>query len=392
MTTVEQLIAYSNTRHGLGIRVLAAKRPTKKSGIYIKEILANGLAQRDGRLKVFRKFFSSDYNRKDFVEVGDQILSINDQMTIGINRESAVNILRCAAATDQVRLYVRHFPSTFFSNEYQKLLFDEKFTDDDECEDTNDEEIHRIFSQNRSFDETYKKKSHLIREDYRQSIYNFSLNKNCRKRSDLSSNARQCLLNSKFRLNDLIELLKRTCPNLFFNEQTKQFELISFLNLNLNDRITLQDFEKDSSRFFGQSIDLLPTFDVKNNRNEKLICELKNQLSNCQQLINELNEKISTCEKSQRLAEEVEIEYENLLKYLYQQMSQLKFNQINQSKIIQQNQFFVQKLFFYLSNHENQSIDQQVLAQFKQQYQQISSSMNPQLSGDTHSIISDQIY
>ena len=109
-------------------------------------------------------------------------------------------------------------------------------------------------------------------------------------------------------------------------------------------------------------------------------------------MINELNEKISTCEKSQRLAEEVEIEYENLLKYLYQQMSQLKFNQINQSKIIQQNQFFVQKLFFYLSNHENQSIDQQVLAQFKQQYQQISSSMNPQLSGDTHSIISDQIY
>ncbi len=55
MTNTEELIVYSNSRNGLGIRVLGAKRPTHRSGIYIKQLLDDGLARRDGRLKV-KKF------------------------------------------------------------------------------------------------------------------------------------------------------------------------------------------------------------------------------------------------------------------------------------------------------------------------------------------------
>jgi hypothetical protein len=55
MTNTEELIVYSNSRNGLGIRVLGAKRPTNKSGIYIKQLLDDGLAKRDGRLRV-KKF------------------------------------------------------------------------------------------------------------------------------------------------------------------------------------------------------------------------------------------------------------------------------------------------------------------------------------------------
>lgn len=52
ITNTNELIVYTNSRNGLGIRVLGAKRPTNKSGIYIKQLLDDGLAQRDGRLKV----------------------------------------------------------------------------------------------------------------------------------------------------------------------------------------------------------------------------------------------------------------------------------------------------------------------------------------------------
>jgi len=52
MANTEELIVYSNSRNGLGIRILGAKRATNKSGIYIKQILDDGLAQKDGRLKV----------------------------------------------------------------------------------------------------------------------------------------------------------------------------------------------------------------------------------------------------------------------------------------------------------------------------------------------------
>lgn len=53
MANIEELIVYSNSRNGLGIRILGTKRATNKSGIYIRQILDDGLAQRDGRLKVY---------------------------------------------------------------------------------------------------------------------------------------------------------------------------------------------------------------------------------------------------------------------------------------------------------------------------------------------------
>lgn len=50
--TTDESIVYSNSRNGLGIRILGAKRATHKSGIYIKQLLEGGLAKQDGRLKV----------------------------------------------------------------------------------------------------------------------------------------------------------------------------------------------------------------------------------------------------------------------------------------------------------------------------------------------------
>ncbi len=61
MTNTDELIVYSNSRNGLGIRILGAKRATNKSGIYIKQILDDGLAQKDGRLKVKKKFSLCKY-------------------------------------------------------------------------------------------------------------------------------------------------------------------------------------------------------------------------------------------------------------------------------------------------------------------------------------------
>jgi hypothetical protein len=51
MTNTDELIVYSNSRNGLGIRILGSKRATNNTGIYIKQLLDDGLAQRDGRLK-----------------------------------------------------------------------------------------------------------------------------------------------------------------------------------------------------------------------------------------------------------------------------------------------------------------------------------------------------
>jgi hypothetical protein len=47
----DELIIFSNSRYGLGIQILGAKRPTNKSGIYVKQLLDCGLAQRDGRFR-----------------------------------------------------------------------------------------------------------------------------------------------------------------------------------------------------------------------------------------------------------------------------------------------------------------------------------------------------
>ena len=162
-------------------------------------------------------------------------------------------MLRSAAATNEVRLHVRHF-SPNLSNEYQKLLFDEKSTDDD------DEEIHRILnhnlnrnSNNNNNNNTHQNRSvtanHEIRmrrasrtlqqeqQQYRHSTYNPSFNdgKDYEERNiddrlfkglDVSHDALQSILNSRFKLIDLIDLLKKTHPKIFFNDYKRELQFI----------------------------------------------------------------------------------------------------------------------------------------------------------------------
>ncbi|CAF1244764.1 unnamed protein product [Rotaria sordida] len=73
-------------------------------------------------------------------EVDDQILSINDEIAIGINHKHVIHILRSATATNQVRFHVQHFFPPLLSNEYQQLLYDARSTEDD------DEDIHQVLN------------------------------------------------------------------------------------------------------------------------------------------------------------------------------------------------------------------------------------------------------
>ncbi|CAF3456357.1 unnamed protein product [Rotaria sp. Silwood1] len=399
MANIEELIVYSNSRNGLGIRILGAKRATNRSGIYIRQILDDGLAQKEGRLKI-----------------GDQILSINDEPCIGINREHAVNILRSAAATNQVRLRIKHFFPSSSSIEYQKLLHDEKSTDDDDDDDDN-HRYHNI-AQNRNnhitTNEVRMRKSsrrhrhHNNQQQHRHSAYNFTYDNNNNnneqqyennqllKGLDVSHDALQALLNSRFKLIDLVDLIKKTYPNLFSNDQKRELQFIEQLSENNTDgRITLKDFERQSSIILGERINLLvPFYSSSNNSSNKndseIIVELRHEIETCRATIDELETKIITCEKSQRLANELEVEYEDLLKYLYEQLRQYKINEINQLKQIRTNDQLIQKLFNYLSIYVNKPNDEHMLAQLKFEYEQ-QQQKTIQNSNDT-SIISTNKY
>ncbi|CAF4528985.1 unnamed protein product [Rotaria sp. Silwood1] len=379
---MDEIIVYSNSRNGLGIRILGAKRATNTSGIYIKQLLNDGLAQRDGRLKV-----------------GDQILSINDETSIGINRKQAVNILRSAASTNQVRLHVQHFIPSLSSSEYQQLLYDEKSTDDDN--DNNN--IHQILNynvnktdfHNRSLtteNEVRMRRSSrkYHQEQHRHSVVNLSFkNKNDYKEQitndqilsglDVSHDALQSLLNSRFKLIDLVDLLKKIYPKLLFNDQKQELLFIQQLSQTTSDdRITLKDFERQSSVILGEHINLLLPFyssskrssTRNNNNNNKHVVELHREIALFRSKINELKTKIINCEKTQRLSEQVEIEYEDLLKFIYEQLNQYKLNEQNQLKQIRTNQQLIEKLFNYLSIYINKSRDQHILSQLKHEYEQ----------------------
>ncbi|CAF1268402.1 unnamed protein product [Rotaria sp. Silwood1] len=382
MINMDEIIVYSNSRNGLGIRILGAKRATNTSGIYIKQLLNDGLAQRDGRLKV-----------------GDQILSINDETSIGINRKQAVNILRSAASTNQVRLHVQHFIPSLSSSEYQQLLYDEKSTDDDN--DNNN--IHQILNynvnktdfHNRSLtteNEVRMRRSSrkYHQEQHRHSVVNLSFkNKNDYKEQitndqilsglDVSHDALQSLLNSRFKLIDLVDLLKKIYPKLLFNDQKQELLFIQQLSQTTSDdRITLKDFERQSSVILGEHINLLLPFyssskrssTRNNNNNNKHVVELHREIALFRSKINELKTKIINCEKTQRLSEQVEIEYEDLLKFIYEQLNQYKLNEQNQLKQIRTNQQLIEKLFNYLSIYINKSRDQHILSQLKHEYEQ----------------------
>ncbi|CAF1309749.1 unnamed protein product [Adineta steineri] len=378
MTNTEELIVYANSRNGLGIRILGFKRATNKSGIYIKELLDNGLAQKDGRLKI-----------------GDQILSINDESSIGISREHAVNLLRSAAATNQVRFRVKHFFPQLSSVEYQKLLHDDKSTDDDDDNHrAHNTSQNKNNNNNPTLNESRTKKSsrrhhrqqqqqHNHDQSDRYSTYNVAYENNKReqqesnKQMNISNDALQALLNSRFKLIDLVDLLKKIYPKLFSNNQKRELQFIEQLSeTNTDGRITLKDFERQSSVLLGERINLLVPFfsssaQSSNPTNDtELILELRREISSCRTTIDDLQTKIITCEKSQRLSNEVEFEYEDLLKFLYEQLHQYKLNEVNHIKQIRANDQLIQKLFHYLSIYVNQPKDEHILAQLKYEYEQ----------------------
>ncbi|CAF1145561.1 unnamed protein product [Rotaria sordida] len=140
-------------------------------------------------------------------------------------------------------------------------------------------------------------------------------------------------------------------------------------------RITLKDFERQSSILLGERINLLvPFYSSSNNslntNSNELIIELRREIETCRITIDELPTKILTCEKSQRLANVVELEYEDLLKFLYEQLHQYKINEINQLKQIRTNDQLIQKLFNYLSIYVNKPNDEHIFAQLKFEHEQ----------------------
>jgi hypothetical protein len=165
-----------------------------------------------------------------------------------------VNILRSAAATNQVRLHVRHFFPSNSSNEYQKLLFDEKSTDDDD-----NDMIHRIlnFSQNRNNQNTNDvrmRRPSGRHQQLRHSTYSFpfgngdnqekqNINDRSLRGLDVSDDALQSLLNSKFKLIDLVDLLKKIYPKLL-NDQKIEFQYIQQLSQSNTGKILFLFFSE----------------------------------------------------------------------------------------------------------------------------------------------------
>ncbi|CAF0833576.1 unnamed protein product [Didymodactylos carnosus] len=361
--TNEELIVYTDSRNGLGIRIIGAKKPTKHSGIFIKQLLEDGLAQKDGRLKV-----------------SDQIISINDESATGITRERAAHLLRSAAASNQVRLLIRHGNQS----EYQKLLYDEKSTDDENYHQQQRHRRHhhhhhhnnRNIQYNNNREQQPKpqrrtrhraSKHHVADEDQDSDI----------EQIDLSKYALNSLLNSRFKLQDLLDLLKKS----YDIDRNQENELSShFTSLSLSEgRISLREFEHQASLILNEDINLLlPFYSTSNDSTSSpLIQDFRFQISECHQTIKELQQKVLTCEKTQRLSQEIELEYEDLLKYLYDQIKQYKLSEMKYDRKLQSQDAFIQKLFSYIPQGS------QDLQQLKYEYQQIKLQGSPTKSSSS---------
>ncbi|XP_069762210.1 syntaxin-binding protein 4 [Narcine bancroftii] len=82
---------FTDCENGLGIKVIGGvKELTREEyGLYVKRILPGGLASVDGRL-----------------QPGDQILEVNGDSLVGVTNESAVEILRAASSSNNMRLMI----------------------------------------------------------------------------------------------------------------------------------------------------------------------------------------------------------------------------------------------------------------------------------------------
>uniref|UniRef100_A0A087XF44 Syntaxin binding protein 4 n=1 Tax=Poecilia formosa TaxID=48698 RepID=A0A087XF44_POEFO len=86
-----QRLEFSDCKKGLGVKIIGGYRELtgEDFGIYIKRVIAGGLAALDGRLKS-----------------GDLILDVNNISLIGVTNERAVEILRSASLSNHMSLLV----------------------------------------------------------------------------------------------------------------------------------------------------------------------------------------------------------------------------------------------------------------------------------------------
>ena len=176
-----------------------------------------------------------------------------------MNREYAVNLLRSAAATNQVRFRVKHFHPSLSSVEYQKLLYDDKSTDDDEenprshniSQNKNDNN-HTSLTTNEGHVRKSARKHHRARQaeqSYGIQTYNVAYESSKREqeqdttRLDLSPDAQQALLNSRFKLIDLVDLLKKLYPKLFSNDQKRELQFVEQLSETNTGKRALLEYE-----------------------------------------------------------------------------------------------------------------------------------------------------
>ncbi|XP_072230036.1 syntaxin-binding protein 4 [Leuresthes tenuis] len=86
-----QRLEFCDCRKGLGVKIIGGYRELtgEEFGIYIKRVIAGGLAALDGRLKS-----------------GDLILDVNNISLIGVTNERAVEILRTASLSNHMYLLI----------------------------------------------------------------------------------------------------------------------------------------------------------------------------------------------------------------------------------------------------------------------------------------------
>ncbi|XP_062915262.1 syntaxin-binding protein 4 [Mobula hypostoma] len=84
-------VDFTDCENGLGIKVIGGVKELtgEEHGLYVKRILPGGLASVDGRL-----------------QPGDQILEVNGDSLVGVTNESAVEILRAASSSNNMRLMI----------------------------------------------------------------------------------------------------------------------------------------------------------------------------------------------------------------------------------------------------------------------------------------------
>ncbi|XP_046553422.1 syntaxin-binding protein 4-like [Haliotis rubra] len=84
-----ELVVFTDCSHGLGLKICGGCSPdgTELFGIFVKRILRGGLAEIDGSL-----------------QEGDQLLTVNGESLEGVTNDTALAILRHAAASNRVEM------------------------------------------------------------------------------------------------------------------------------------------------------------------------------------------------------------------------------------------------------------------------------------------------